>query len=123
MPIVMPAYPCMKCTYNVTEPTQRAIAEQIHANHQACQEIAVGHASWDTLFQPLHFFRVHKSYLQVDATAARTSSESGRARWSRDTHTHTHTHTHTQYIYIYIIYILMTWRVDFIPGGVVGVHI
>jgi poly(A) polymerase len=35
MPVVTPAYPCMKCTYNVSEPTQPIIAEQMRASHQA----------------------------------------------------------------------------------------
>jgi poly(A) polymerase Pap1 len=44
MYVVTPAYPYMKCTYNVLEPTQRVITKQIRAGHQSCQEIADGRA-------------------------------------------------------------------------------
>jgi poly(A) polymerase len=50
MPLITPTYPCMKCTYNVSEPTQRVITEQIRAGHQACQEIGSGCFGSDALF-------------------------------------------------------------------------
>ncbi|XP_066346814.1 nuclear poly(A) polymerase 4-like [Miscanthus floridulus] len=71
MPVITPAYPCMNCTYNVSQATKRIIKEQIQAGHVACQEIAAaGGRCWGALFQPFQFFRTHKSYLQVDATVA-----------------------------------------------------
>ncbi|CAM0903118.1 unnamed protein product [Alopecurus aequalis] len=69
MPVITPAYPCMNSCYNVSHATLRIITEQLEVGRVISQEIAES-GGWEALFQPFHFFKAYKSYLQVDVKAA-----------------------------------------------------
>ncbi|KAM0896536.1 hypothetical protein ACQ4PT_023123 [Festuca glaucescens] len=72
MPVITPAYPCMNSCYNVSHATLRIITEQLEIGRVISQEIAEsgGARGWEALFQPFHFFKAYKSYLQVDVKVA-----------------------------------------------------
>ncbi|XP_047043773.1 nuclear poly(A) polymerase 4-like [Lolium rigidum] len=72
MPVITPAYPCMNSCYNVSHATLRIITEQLEIGRAISQEIAEsgGARGWEALFQPFHFFKAYKSYLQVDVKVA-----------------------------------------------------
>ncbi|XP_051212809.1 nuclear poly(A) polymerase 2-like [Lolium perenne] len=72
MPVITPAYPCMNSCYNVSHATLRIITEQLEIGRVTSQEVAEsgGARGWEALFQPFHFFKAYKSYLQVDVKVA-----------------------------------------------------
>jgi poly(A) polymerase len=77
MPVITPAYPCMNSCFNVSHATLRIITEQLEIGRVVSQEIAEsgGAQGWEALFQPFHFFRAYKSYLQVDVKVAGGESD------------------------------------------------
>jgi len=83
MPIITPAFPCMNSSYNVSESTLHVLRAEFARGDETCQGVysvatgqsgtvpppAPGSSLWAPLFEPAPFFRTHKHYLCVEATA------------------------------------------------------
>ncbi|XP_059641519.1 nuclear poly(A) polymerase 4-like [Cornus florida] len=70
MPIITPAYPCMNSSYNVSVSTLQVMMVQFRIGNKICEEIELGKAQWNSLFEPYLFFESYKNFLQVDIVAA-----------------------------------------------------
>ena len=60
MPIITPAYPQQNSAYNVTNSTRTIMVEEIKRGLEMCNQINVGKAEWNILFQPQNFFSKYK---------------------------------------------------------------
>ena len=84
MPLITPAYPCMNSSYNVSESTLGILRAELERGDGVCQGVYARRAGlgapsvWAALWEPLPFFKLHKHYLQVDATAG---SEQCHRKW------------------------------------------
>ena len=81
MPIITPAFPCMNSSYNVSESTLHVLRAEFVRGDEACRAMyaaatgegaapAPGVSLWAHLFEQAPFFRQHKHYLCVEASAA-----------------------------------------------------
>ena len=60
MPIITPAYPQQNSTFNVSCSTRAVMQEQFRQGFDCTEEIMMGKASWDKLFEPPNFFTKYK---------------------------------------------------------------
>lgn len=56
MPIITPAYPQQNSTFNVSASTKRVIQAEFDRGHQIIEEIMMGKATWQKLFDEPNFF-------------------------------------------------------------------
>lgn len=56
MPVITPAYPQQNSTYNVSESSKKVIMMEINRGKSTIDEIMLGRASWDSLYEPPSFF-------------------------------------------------------------------
>lgn len=69
MPIITPAYPQQNSTFNTTQSTRAVMVEEFMMGLQITEDIMLGKATWDRLFQPPNFFTKYKHYLVILASA------------------------------------------------------
>ncbi|XP_027232962.1 poly(A) polymerase type 3 isoform X2 [Penaeus vannamei] len=69
MPIITPAYPQQNSTFNTSQSTRAVMVEEFKMGLQITEDIMLGKATWDKLFQPPNFFMKYKHYLVVIAVA------------------------------------------------------
>lgn len=75
MPVITPNYPCMCSTHNITRSTKAIILREMERANGIVNEIMLGRASWNKLFEGHTFFtKDYRYYLRVIA-AARTNDE------------------------------------------------
>lgn len=64
MPIITPAYPQQNSTFNVSESTKKVILVEFNRGMTITDEIMLGHATWDKLFEaPSFFYKLVLQYL------------------------------------------------------------
>lgn len=56
MPIITPAYPQQNSTFNVSTSTKRVIMNEFERGMSITDEIMMGKASWEKLFEAPSFF-------------------------------------------------------------------
>lgn len=56
MPIITPAYPHQNSTFNVSKSTKQIIQAELHRGYEIVEEIMLGKADWQTLFEETNFF-------------------------------------------------------------------
>lgn len=57
MPIITPAYPQQNSTFNVSASTKRVIQNELERGYQITEEIMMGKATWEKLFEEPNFFQ------------------------------------------------------------------
>ncbi|XP_074098721.1 poly(A) polymerase hiiragi isoform X2 [Cotesia typhae] len=70
MPIITPAYPQQNSTFNVSVSTRTIMQEAFEAGLSATEQIIMGKATWDKLFEPPNFFCKYKHYIVLLAKSA-----------------------------------------------------
>lgn len=70
MPIITPAYPQQNSTFNVSASTRTIMQEAFEHGLALTEEIIMGKASWDKLFEPPNFFCKYKHYIVLLASSA-----------------------------------------------------
>lgn len=72
MPIITPAYPQQNSTFNVSVSTSKVIRNEFKEGMEITDEIMLGKADWDKLFQPPNFFTKYRHFivLLVSSTTA-----------------------------------------------------
>jgi len=63
MPIITPAYPQQNSTFNVSVSTRTIMQEAFENGLAITEEIIMGKATWDKLFEPPNFFGKYKHYI------------------------------------------------------------
>lgn len=63
MPIITPAYPQQNSTFNVSVSTRTIMQEAFETGLSTTEEIIMGKATWDKLFDPPNFFGKYKHYI------------------------------------------------------------
>lgn len=63
MPIITPAYPQQNSTFNVSVSTRTIMQEAFENGLSITEEIIMGKATWDKLFEPPNFFGKYKHYI------------------------------------------------------------
>lgn len=63
MPIITPAYPQQNSTFNVSVSTRTIMQEAFENGLGITEEIIMGKATWDKLFEPPNFFGKYKHYI------------------------------------------------------------
>lgn len=63
MPIITPAYPQQNSTFNVSVSTRTIMQEEFENGLSVTEEIIMGKATWDKLFEPPSFFYKYKHYI------------------------------------------------------------
>ncbi|XP_076751012.1 poly(A) polymerase hiiragi isoform X1 [Xylocopa sonorina] len=63
MPIITPAYPQQNSTFNVSVSTRTIMQEAFETGLSTTEEIIMGKATWDKLFEPPNFFGKYKHYI------------------------------------------------------------
>ncbi|XP_011158513.2 poly(A) polymerase type 3 [Solenopsis invicta] len=63
MPIITPAYPQQNSTFNVSISTRTIMQEAFENGLAITEEIIMGKATWDKLFEPPNFFGKYKHYI------------------------------------------------------------
>ena len=56
MPIITPAYPQQNSTFNVSESTKKVIMTEFNRGMATTDEIMLGRAQWERLFEAPSFF-------------------------------------------------------------------
>ncbi|XP_076262746.1 poly(A) polymerase hiiragi [Rhynchophorus ferrugineus] len=74
MPIITPAYPQQNSTFNVSQSTRAVIMEEFKLGLQITDEIMIGKATWDKLFEPPQFFMKYRHFVILIASST-TSKE------------------------------------------------
>ncbi|XP_046401214.1 poly(A) polymerase type 3 isoform X2 [Ischnura elegans] len=70
MPIITPAYPQQNSTFNVSLSTRTIMQEEFKQGLLITDEIMMGRATWDKLFEPPNFFSKYRHYLVLLACSA-----------------------------------------------------
>ncbi|KAJ8678749.1 hypothetical protein QAD02_014536 [Eretmocerus hayati] len=70
MPIITPAYPQQNSTFNVSLSTRAIMQEAFENGLSITEEIIMGKASWDKLFEPPNFFSKYKHYVVLLASSS-----------------------------------------------------
>ncbi|XP_011350326.1 poly(A) polymerase type 3 isoform X2 [Ooceraea biroi] len=78
MPIITPAYPQQNSTFNVSVSTRTIMQEAFENGLAITEEIIMGKATWDKLFEPPNFFGKYKHYIVL---LARSSSAEDQLEW------------------------------------------
>lgn len=60
MPIITPAYPQQNSTFNVSMSTRTIMEDEFKNGLAITDDIMVGRATWDKLFEPPNFFTKYK---------------------------------------------------------------
>jgi poly(A) polymerase len=63
MPIITPAYPQQNSTFNVSISTSKVIQNEFKEGMEITDEIMLGKADWDKLFQPPNFFTKYRHFI------------------------------------------------------------
>lgn len=63
MPIITPAYPQQNSTFNVSASTSKVMMNEFKEGMEITDEIMLGNASWDKLFQPPNFFLKYRHFI------------------------------------------------------------
>ncbi|XP_037945041.1 poly(A) polymerase type 3-like [Teleopsis dalmanni] len=63
MPIITPAYPQQNSTFNVSESTKKVILNEFNRGMTTTDEIMLGRASWDRLFEAPSFFYSYRHFI------------------------------------------------------------
>ncbi|KAI5677354.1 hypothetical protein M9H77_08304 [Catharanthus roseus] len=102
MPIITPAYPCMNCSYSVSQSTLCFMKEEFQRGNCICEAIVENRDNWASLFKPFAFFRAYRNYLQIGISAQSDDDMKIWKGWvesrirlltrkiERDTHGHLH---------------------------------
>ncbi|KAJ1963448.1 polynucleotide adenylyltransferase [Dimargaris xerosporica] len=69
MPVITPAYPSMCATHNVSESTKQLIVAEFKKAFDVVDDIILGKAKWEDLFQKHDFFTRYRNYIQVIASS------------------------------------------------------
>lgn len=69
MPVITPAYPQQNSTFNVTSSTRAIMKTALDAGLVTAQEIVLGKAGWEKLFEPFNFFGKYKHYVVLMASS------------------------------------------------------
>ncbi|XP_034230502.1 poly(A) polymerase type 3 isoform X2 [Thrips palmi] len=69
MPIITPAYPQQNSTFNVSMSTRTIMEDEFKNGLAITDDIMVGRATWDKLFEPPNFFTKYKHYIVLLASA------------------------------------------------------
>lgn len=78
MPIITPAYPQQNSTFNVSVSTRTIMQEAFENGLAITEEIIMGKATWDKLFEPPNFFGKYKHYIVL---LAKSSSAEDQLEW------------------------------------------
>jgi len=78
MKIITPAYPAQNSTFNVTHSTLHVLKNEFKRGREVCAEVLMSKKRWESLWEPLPFFTMHKHYLQVTIAAV---SEDDFKKW------------------------------------------
>ncbi|XP_011314445.1 poly(A) polymerase type 3 [Fopius arisanus] len=70
MPIITPAYPQQNSTFNVSASTRTIMQEAFEHGLSLTEEIIMGKATWDKLFDPPNFFCKYKHYIVLLASSS-----------------------------------------------------
>ncbi|XP_011494043.1 PREDICTED: poly(A) polymerase type 3-like isoform X2 [Ceratosolen solmsi marchali] len=70
MPIITPAYPQQNSTFNVSVSTRTIMQEAFEMGLATTEEIIMGKATWDKLFEPPNFFIKYKHYIVLLASSS-----------------------------------------------------
>lgn len=70
MPIITPAYPQQNSTFNVSQSTRTVMMEEFKTGLQITDEIMLGRATWEKLFEPPQFFMKYRHFIVLMASAA-----------------------------------------------------
>lgn len=66
MPIITPAYPQQNSTFNVSESTKKVMLTEFNRGMATTDEIMLGRAQWDRLFEaPSFFYRYLPIYIYL----------------------------------------------------------
>jgi poly(A) polymerase len=60
MPIITPAYPQQNSTFNVSVSTRTIMQDEFNKGLALSEEIMLGKAAWERLFEPPNFFGRYK---------------------------------------------------------------
>lgn len=63
MPIITPAYPQQNSTFNVSSSTSKVIQNEFKEGMEITDEIMLGNAGWDKLFQTPNFFLKYRHFI------------------------------------------------------------
>jgi poly(A) polymerase len=63
MPIITPAYPQQNSTFNVSSSTSKVIQNEFKEGMEITDEIMLGNAEWDKIFQPPNFFLKYRHFI------------------------------------------------------------
>lgn len=75
MPIITPAYPQQNSTFNVSVSTRTIMQEAFENGLAITEEIIMGKATWDKLFEPPNFFGKYKHYIVLLAKSLSTEDQ------------------------------------------------
>ncbi|XP_023247933.1 poly(A) polymerase gamma-like, partial [Copidosoma floridanum] len=75
MPIIAPAYPQQNSTFNVSLSTRTIMQEAFEAGQVVTEEIVMGKATWDKLFEPPNFFGKYKHYIVLFASSSSSEDQ------------------------------------------------
>lgn len=70
MPIITPAYPQQNSTFNVSLSTRTIMQEAFETGKAITEEIIMGKATWDKLFETPNFFGKYKHYIVLLASSS-----------------------------------------------------
>lgn len=70
MPIITPAYPQQNSTFNVSISTSKVIQNEFKEGMEITDEIMLGKADWDKLFQPPNFFTKYRHFIVLLVSSA-----------------------------------------------------
>lgn len=70
MPIITPAYPQQNSTFNVSSSTSKVIQNAFINGMEITDEIVLGTAQWDKLFQPPNFFLKYRHFIVLLVSSA-----------------------------------------------------
>ncbi|XP_017478100.1 PREDICTED: poly(A) polymerase type 3 [Rhagoletis zephyria] len=69
MPIITPAYPQQNSTFNVSESTKKVILNEFNRGMITTDEIMLGRATWDRLFEAPSFFYKYRHFIVLLVTS------------------------------------------------------
>ncbi|XP_033222307.1 poly(A) polymerase type 3 isoform X2 [Belonocnema kinseyi] len=75
MPIITPAYPQQNSTFNVSNSTRTIMQEAFESGLAITEEIIMGKAPWDKLFEPPNFFNKYKHYVILLASSSQADDQ------------------------------------------------
>lgn len=70
MPIITPAYPQQNSTFNVSSSTSKVIQNEFKEGMEITDEIMLGNAEWEKLFQTPNFFLKYRHFIVLLVSSA-----------------------------------------------------